>query len=483
MANQWNSPEDQAREQSSLIRAWLDRRRNEAPSLKEVDLMLQNLRQANLPPAEFCNSLELLFGCLEQCLPALVEKVVGVRVPIRQSKSEEIEALQAALENFAQAYEWLQKNLTGADFLPKEQVLIAERITFCLMHRIYISYLVSAPVEHGLWFRMHQAGLRDISGQNLPSSYRLAILLAAVQPVSFTSGELSQIFPILVKYADDVRFHVLPPLLPKKVETVFWIAPRYDFPLFAMNRREPLPEDQIFYFDGSYIAERLMVESNTEKGQAAKSEKRLRKFILQRASEAIGSPGKRSFPRRKRQSELRRVTVHVGLEAFWAQLLHEKGQAEKHGLEVREGSQWMIINESPNGYALMLLRGKVGSMRVGDVVGLQIGTGKGWLVCLVRWVQSDNPEHLEIGVQIIAPKAIPGLTCPEAKSAEGPQPLLFLPGHLPLRESSALIAPSGVLTHPRYCLWLAIGENGEEREVHLLESEQTSRIELFMLSS
>ncbi|MDR1848638.1 MAG: hypothetical protein LBQ75_01210 [Zoogloeaceae bacterium] len=480
MATQGNSQEDQAEEPFSLIQAWLDQQQDvEASSLQEVDYRLQDLQQANLPPASFYDALELLFGYLEQHLPALVEQNVGIHVPIRQHKGAEIEALHTALDNFALAYEWLQKKLTGTD---EEQALIAERITYCLLYRAYLSYLVAAQLEQGLWFRMHQAGLKATPNHNPPDSYRLAILLAAVQPISYTSRELAQVFSILMKYADSVRFHVMAPLLPKKADSIFWIAPRYDFPLFAMSRRKPLPEEQIFYFDGTHIAERLMAESKA--GNAAASRQaRLRKSILQRASEALGTPGKRSFPRRKRQSELRRITVHIGLEAFWAQLLHEKGQAEKHDLEVREGTQWMIVNESLNGYALMLMRGKVDSAQVGDVVGVKTATGKIWNVCLVRWVQSDNPEHLEIGLQIIAPEAIPGLTCPDAKSAEDPQPLLFLPGHLPLRESPAIIAPSGALTQSRYVVWLAMGENGEEREVRFLESEPNSRVELFMLSS
>ncbi|MCL2021494.1 MAG: hypothetical protein FWG81_05220 [Betaproteobacteria bacterium] len=482
MPNQLISADDQAREQFGMIRKWLDRWQDETPDLKEMDRLLRKLQDAHLPPAMFRNSLELLFGCLAQHLPALVRKIVGVRVPIGRRQREEIASLQTTLNNFALAYEWLQDNLAGIDFVPKEEHFIAERIAFCLVHSIYIAYLVAAPVEYGLWLRLHRAGLRDVSGQYLPASYRLAILLTAVQPVSFASRELAQLLLTLAKYVDEVRLHVIPPIQPKKMEKIFWLAPKRDFPLFAMNRREPLPEEPVFYFDGAYIAAKIMTESDLEKVGESKYEKRLRKSILQRASEAIGSPGKRCFQRRKRQFEAHRATVHIGLEACWAQLLHERGLAEKSGIEVRESSKWMIVNESPNGYALMLLDGKVGSVRAGDAVALRIETEKDWLICLARWVQSDNPEHLEMGLQLISLEAIPAMIQPRPENRERKVPLLLLPEHPPLRKASALLAPSGALMNGGYCLWLPVGDAGEERVVFLLESEQNSRVELFMIA-
>jgi len=482
MPNQFISPDDQGREQFALIREWLDRWQTDTPDLKEMDRMLRKLQEQRLPPAVFRNSLELLFGCLTQYLSPLLKKIAAVRVPTGRRQREEIVSLQTTLNNFALAYEWLQNNLAGIDFAVKDEHIIAERIAFCLVHRIYIAHLVAAPIEQGIWMRLHRAGLRDVSGQYLSHSYRLAILLAAVQPVSFASRELAQLLPTLVKYAEEVMLHVIPPIQPKKMEKIFWIAPRRDFPIFALNRREPMPEEPVFYFDGAYIAAKIMMDSDLEKEGESKYERRLRKSILRRAAEAIGAPGRRTLLRRKRQFEMRRATVHVGLEAFWAELLHERGLAEKNGIEVKESSKWMIVNESPNGYALMLLDGKVGSVRAGDVVALRTETEKDWLACLVRWVQSDNPEHLEIGLQVVAMSAIPAMLQSSSGSRSCEVPLLVLPEHPPLREAEALLAPSGAITDERYHLWVANGGAGEERVVSLRESEQNSRVELFTIA-
>ncbi|EKE16563.1 MAG: hypothetical protein ACD_10C00912G0001, partial [uncultured bacterium] len=64
----------------------------------------------------------------------------------------------------------------------------------------------------------------------------------------------------------------------------------------------------------------------------------------------------------------------------------------------------MVTNESPDGYALMHISGNTNGLHVGDIIALQalgehVETPAAWHVCLIRWAISENPEHIELGLE------------------------------------------------------------------------------------
>jgi hypothetical protein len=70
----------------------------------------------------------------------------------------------------------------------------------------------------------------------------------------------------------------------------------------------------------------------------------------------------------------------------------------------------MVTNESPDGYALMHMSGQTDDVRIGDIIALQAvdeqtGMSQAWHICIIRWAISENPEHIELGLQILAPSA------------------------------------------------------------------------------
>ena len=78
-----------------------------------------------------------------------------------------------------------------------------------------------------------------------------------------------------------------------------------------------------------------------------------------------------------------------------------------HDDETQAGelTSWMVTNESPDGYALMHVTGKTNRVTPGDIVALRTENVADWQICIVRWALSENPEHLEIGLQVLATRA------------------------------------------------------------------------------
>src|SRR5690606_42078793 len=96
-------------------------------------------------------------------------------------------------------------------------------------------------------------------------------------------------------------------------------------------------------------------------------------------------------PRRQHQYV---VQVGVGLQAVW--VLGGGGAPEAGLLQ-----EWMVLNESPGGLAIMSVAGVRGEIEAGCALALRRDQAQAWSVCIVRWVRSDLPGQVEVGLQII----------------------------------------------------------------------------------
>ncbi|GHU14840.1 hypothetical protein FACS189441_5500 [Betaproteobacteria bacterium] len=446
---------------------------------EELIAQLKRLRETGLPPLACQNTLEMLFTCSSLYLKAQVGNFVGSRIPLDRGQRQQVHNLQKLLDKLAAAYEWLLENL------PEDTALetlfpFLERVAFCLNQHLYISYLVAAPAQQGIWQRLHRthqrslrAPLESAGHHRKLTAYREALLLAAGQPTSHASRELEFAADYIVLLTERIAFTAE---APADSSAIFWIEPTRDFSLFALSRRAPPPEYHVFYFSCAHIA--ALVQQHLDALNAGSRARDLHlppladtptgQGVLRRLIAAWGTPGKRRFPRR-RQANHQRAVLCAGLNRF-CQLLQQNGARD----DSKDFSQWMMINESPDGYALMHLTGATGHIRIGDVVALRPDSDPGWLVCLVRWAISENPEHIEIGLQIIALDAIPGTLGDNVSQVS----VLLLPENTPMRTVPALLAPSGSITG-KQCTLRLDGSNKVRECKELTVIEQNGRIELF----
>ena len=149
----------------------------------------------------------------------------------------------------------------------------------------------------------------------------------------------------------------------------------------------------------------------------------------------------------------------------------------------------MVTNESPDGYALMHMSGQTDDVRIGDIIALQAvdeqtGMSQAWHICIIRWAISENPEHIELGLQILAPSATAVELAPPFDLAMSKVHALMLPATPPLRPMQSLIVPPGLLReNTRHIIVLMEEENLSIRELQADElCEQTSSVEIFTVS-
>jgi hypothetical protein len=128
------------------------------------------------------------------------------------------------------------------------------------------------------------------------------------------------------------------------------------------------------------------------------------------------------------------VEVCVGIRGIW-EFLNSRGTTKP------SAGEWMVTNESPRGFALMHVKGPIEPIRVGEVLGLRTRDSHTCHICVVRWVLSDNPEHLELGLEELAPTARPVSIRKTRGASQESEHVLLLPEVPSLNQAPAILAP------------------------------------------
>lgn len=451
------------------------------------------LREAPIPTAQRIKFLDLLYNHAERIVNAELGKLRVISLPASRKVRQRMKLVQDLLATLTQDYfntlaELFDPETTNTLRTPH---ISLRRTMDAIAWQIKINHLLAAPPGVGLWQQLHAAfrtacrlGLENLPApRDRPSIQQIYtnILLAAIaHPASFSSAELEFISDYIESAALSIDFVSTPPL---ESTGLFWIDLSRDFPAYALARRTPAVGLDVLYFSCDAIARtasqhRAQLEKEipaASLGLPAFAETHAGKGVLQRLNLLWGHPSKRKFPRR-RQSY--RAALCAGLDQLWHLLKKPTTNSEL--------SEWMVTNESPDGYSLMHIFGHTEDLHVGDIVALQpLGERAEmtplWHVCIIRWAISENPEHIELGLELLAPQAIAAEIAQPFELAAGKIAVLILPKTPPLRMRESLVVPPGALKEDTgRIILLTERDNLEIREIRATQlSEQTSAIEIF----
>ncbi|WP_263768816.1 hypothetical protein [Propionivibrio soli] len=349
---------------------------------------------------------------------------------------------------------------------------------------LLVSNLAATPAALGIWrclHKMHEAilaeQLDESAAAHVKSTYYSAVLLACAQPASFTAAEVGFVTAYLDRYANEIE----PLDSPTNGPAAFWIDRNQDCPAIACSRKSAPQGTNAHYFSSSKLValtkQKLAeLDAGTSPEQIALPEyagSRAGRGVLRRLIAYWGEPAKRRFPRR-RQSY--RAVLCPGLPNLCRLLQPQSPSAA-------DVSTWMIINESPDGYAAMHVSGETGPIGVGDVVAMRTESSDHWQICIVRWAVSENQEHLEIGLQILSTRAVPAILALPGTSGRKKVPVLLLPQVRVLCPIERIVVPAHMLDDAPGKIVLVIEkDNIEIREITGAEiHEQNSFVEVLSI--
>lgn len=459
--------------------------------LEPLHRHLTALRNVQTAPHQRHKVLDLLYARAHSTVERLLPALTGLSLPLSRKTRQTVRGVQDLLLMVAEDYlvtlDDLDEHLIKGLRRPPELTLW--RVLDALYHHLLISDYAASPAAAGIWAMMHRAfrvALQDGhagtiaqgADTTLQDIYLRALLMACAQPASFTSQEIVLVAEYVRRFGN--RAVVLGTDNDAESESAFWVDADRDAPPTA-DRRRPPPQG-VFRFDCERLAELAEEQLQALESGIAADTLDLPEMaatpgghgVLRRLAHYWGQPAKRRFQRRRQNY---RAVLCVGLQALW-QLFHEDHT------QVGEITSWMVTNESPDGYALMHVSGKTTKIAAGDIVALRTENSEEWQICIVRWAQSENPEHLELGLQVLATKATPAiLAVPNKNGSPMRHPVLVLPQVPPLRPDETLITPSGATHDGTGKLVLIVEkENLELREIRATRvDEQTSSVEVLAI--
>ena len=478
----------------SELRSWLETSasQNTAEDLERIRQSLREIEDMDLPVALRTEMLGRLYARCFLVSESLRPSLVATPLPIPRKLRPTIRAIQDTLRNLAEALIDLSKVIGSLDddtaLHPGSHTeLVLWQVLHVLSRHLFIGSLTASPPAAGIWRLLHEtytaARLRSLTNQtpegtsrSLQDVYYAAVLLGCTQPTSFTSAEVDFLEAYIERFSNQIDSNRSP---PGATPLMFWIDPARDAPATPCTRKPPPPETPVRFFSCSQLVALLSEQLASLEAGASPEELCLPAFaatpagkgVLRRLINFWGNPGKRRFPRRRQNY---RGELCIGFNNL-CRLYRTPPQNV-------ETSDWIITNESPDGYSVMHASGRIGAIAVGDVASLKTETGDNWQVCIIRWAVSENPEHLELGLQVLSAQAFTAdIAFQRGDDRKTSQPALVLPATPALRPEDALVVPSGLLaSHLKNIVLVEEKNNIEVREINTGQcDEQNGRIEIF----
>ncbi|MEQ1600230.1 MAG: hypothetical protein ABL885_00515 [Methylophilaceae bacterium] len=118
-----------------------------------------------------------------------------------------------------------------------------------------------------------------------------------------------------------------------------------------------------------------------------------------------------------------------------------------NGLTSAITSRWQVLNISATGLALRKLPNSAAAVRVGELFAIKLGEASHWSIGVLRWVNNNDKQQLDIGAELIAPEAqsvrIRAVGLYEYEQA------LLLPELPALNQAASIITACGVYSPAR----------------------------------
>lgn len=417
--------------------------------------------QALIAPLETLNrhpvTSELRLQLLELYRPMILKIVHGLTaqysnasLPLTGLAKDSAQLVKALLTELAFGYKICVlergKGLFGGvnnKMLP----LMAQRAIHAISQLVTVSYHTYARMPKKYWSELHQlyqltaehklqgAEVEDTDGKCSPElAYKRALLLFLAAPRHLSAADIDRVWAYLLRFGHLAQLQPLH--AQQNTSGAFLVKLQSDTPPIPFNKMsgEANPQTDI----------QLMTEALTKQlaGQIQRLnaneppknlglpitvvDQRYQDLLAHLLKHWVQAP-KRTFPRLEKNTV---VSLCVGLPALNYFLNGETRYvlptAPDSAMEVTEirssytasgaasvavdthgSSRWSVINESAGGLALARIDDASGGVRLGQLVGLQTEKNLPWSLCVVRWAASNEQDGLEIGIQMIAPTAIP----------------------------------------------------------------------------
>jgi cyclic-di-GMP-binding protein len=499
-------------------RAWIESLPLTKPieSARAVANAIEAINRSTLSVDDRVDIVESYRGVTNALLDELDARYAHSPLPLGERAAEAYSLARLLLTECAYAYKMLLVEKTGKRFLFNTKrslampVLRTMRLLRALMWQSYKTY---HPVPPGTWQEAHtlaqfadEGGFAqtviDIDDKATIANLHIdMVMLSLADPYRLMTGEVDKVSAMLAENRGTVD--VVSSAAGLDPERLFIVALDSDLAPSVLVQGASPPEGKVLrLINAAPLVERLIALRGTSKAEhttntentATHSEAQGPGNLIERLVTLWGSPPKRQFRRSTADSA---VALCAGIKAIshFSELVEEV-DPEASEAAIRDGhtlpiinvpqdadsqalgvEEWQLLNQSANGLRLHREAGGKLALAVGEVVGLRFAGGRTWNVGAVRWLTVLQNDAIELGAELIAPKATSVMMEPFVANNRNPMAALSVVSLAHGKTCEAMLTlPDTFSALHEY----ELNDHGSLRKVRAIELlERTTRFDLF----
>ncbi len=502
------------------VKAWLEALplANIVEAARSVSDALISLNRTPLEADTRLKLLELYTTAIDNLVPELQHKYTMVALPLPEKSRQAANLARRLFVELAYGYkiillERLEKkriSLGGRQHLP----LLIQRTIAALSKALCAFYKTYSPTPPGMWSEIHQLAYlalqrnlhdepMDGSRNSVSATYKQTLLLALANPYKLMQGEVDKVADYLVQYGNLAKLY--PMQATQGTLGVFLINLESDAPPKSLEQQDGKTKvrDHILLGTDALVSTLNEQIAKLESGRPQKAlnfpdhaKQASHLSLIHRLVKDWTFIPKRKF---QRMANNNIMEICVGLRATCHFISFRPEAIEQETLDFSidpargspatgkseqaqfATSQWAVTNESAGGMGLKCISDSTQPIRIGEIIGLRSQDSQIWNIGVVRRVFSDEPENLELGVQMLAPAAAPIIIKPVvAGPKETFQAALLLPEIRPLQQPATIVAAPATF---RSKLEYLIYQNSTVSHVRAMRLiEQTASFDQFQFS-
>lgn len=346
----------------------------------------------------------------------------------------------------------------------KIEPVFVQRIFYAFWRFFRVNCRLFMPVPQGIWSEAHQ--LFRLSAENrfleeppepknstIAILYKRILLLSLADPLRFAPQEQDKVADIVEHYGHLAHFQPV----SRHITAAGYFLIELDSdkaPYFVGNRTTESPTSLAVLLETGELVRHLQKTEAAIETKAPQAQDRVRLLarlqILRRTIRQWDIAPQRTYQRIPSHAM---VDIAIGIEQVFARIHAENSANDTAGMTEATGiapdkplSHWQIFNESPAGYAMRSVLVEEEAIRAGEIVALRAFPEMPWMVATVRWLQQDEENRIEMGLQILSSRAIAARASQAHGTESAPLPALLLPEIPVLKQPARIAAGKGSYT-------------------------------------